>query len=507
MTKTIARTHRKKAAAVQAAVKYVRLYNRGEWTEEATSHAGIAWLFEQWQDSPHARLTVEEDGQRWAVHFHSNRFAYLYAYDYPERRAQELKAKEEAAAARPAPVAVRKVQERSGAAVGARPARGAGVLAEARAMAAQAPAVGPQAAQTAAAVHERHISRRIVRRDALTEPVKDLTGGVTAWTVQQLRNQGYDDEQIRARFTEKFAEAVAAGNPGRAAVAESMLGVFAGIVADEAAAAAAERAAGVSAAAPVAELEAAPVGEEHQDDEEKGAAVEETGRGWRAPAWWEKPEEARALSPADVDASRDLPPHEEGYVPELGARSYTARRVRAALEAAGLSLRGAGDEFPLFVGDSDPHRTHVSVVHLRGSGTKPRKGPARDRWEKRRAQALIALVDAGMEDVTLMAGGVAVRVPRPAGAATVVQLGERDYGEQFEGEHIEQPVSFPQYPQITGWVMRRKWGRDYRGPMTPWMFHTGSGEVVGATAKDERQAAEMLAARYGLMTPVRLWQS
>ena len=330
---------------------------------------------------------------------------------------------------------------------------------------------------------------------------------LVAQTVNELRRGGMSHEQIREKFTGVLKGAQATGDVACVTAAQTVLTVHAGMLADTARIGS-NQGGGlpkVEKGAPVPALGAAPVDEEHQGHKEAAPVNAERG-GFRPAAWWENPENAVSqVPPADGAAALELPPHEEGYEPEKGAKPYQIRRVRAALEAAGVQLRPTGQEFAVLVGGRDDQNAHVTLLHFDGKGAKPRKGKARDRWERRRAELLIVLVDAGMEDVELSNAGLWARVPRPQGAATVVMLEEKDYGENFEAEYITQAVSFPQYPAITGWQMRRKWGRDYRGPMTPWMYHTGTGEVIASSAKDEHQAAAALAAHYGLMVPVRVW--
>ncbi|MEW1679371.1 hypothetical protein AB0O47_39890, partial [Streptomyces noursei] len=208
---------------------------------------------------------------------------------------------------------------------------------------------------------------------------------------------------------------------------------------------------------------------------------------------------------ADDARGRQVPAAEEGYEPAPGARSYAERQVLAALETAGIPLKGEAVEFSLTVMERGENGVQVAIHHTSGPGAKPRRGAARDRWELRRAELLMEFLEAGMYDVEMLTVGLAVKVPRPRGAETIVQLGERDYGHNFDAKFIERPVSFPQYPQITGWVMRLPWGERYMGPMWPWMHHRGTGENLGRHARDEHQAARILAQHYGLLEPVRVW--
>ena len=106
-----------------------------------------------------------------------------------------------------------------------------------------------------------------------------------------------------------------------------------------------------------------------------------------------------------------------------------------------------------------PRRPHWPPCGQRSPGC----GPAR-------AEILIALINAGIEG----RGSVHVECPDAGAvskrAVTVVQLREKKCGESFEAPHIEQAVSSPQHPTITGWVMRRKWGARYTGLVAPWMY-------------------------------------
>jgi len=235
-------------------------------------------------------------------------------------------------------------------------------------------------------------------------------------------------------------------------------------------------------------------------------AVNETPQGAPAAAVADLAEqnERPAAAPARAATPTALPPHERGYEPVRGAKPYAVRRTLAALEAAGVPVKGDEVEFWLTVSEHDDVTVNVAVLDI-GDAPKeqPEEMPRRkaDRRELRRAEVLAALLRGGLTDAVMLRGGVRLKVARQAPrAATLVVLGEMDYsGEKF----IDRPVTLPQYPQITGWTLRRRWGKNYIGPMTPWIEHT-DGTIVGPRAKDEKQAAEALCNLYGLLRPVRV---
>ncbi|AEM88862.1 hypothetical protein [Streptomyces violaceusniger] len=531
---TIARNHTRRIQAVKDAAKFCEVYDRNSGEMKP---AEIDSAFRDLEDFRKARLTEDTPGEKWTVNVHPNCWYTLTVEDPDILRARQLAEREEREkrerARREREEAARLAAAGAGEETGDQAAgEGGGCWCEAEPCPMPAQHASAKAACEAMEANQRarwiasvpgfDASTRAAleaiinrhRKAGMTGPASSASSAsaraLVARTVKAMRVQGKTHPEIRAHFTAVLSEAREAGDLGRIAAAETSLAVHAGMLADMArlSAGAGAGAAKVEKEAPVAALAAAPVGvEEKQDqDQEEAAPVSAQGGGFRPAAWWEKPENAvHQVPPAEGAAALELPPHEEGYTPEAGAKPYPIRRVRAALEAAGIPVGNTDGEFTVFVDGKDDQSAHMRLMHFRGKGAKPSKGAGRDRWERRRAEILIALVDAGMEDVELSNAGLWVRVPRPKGAATVVQLGEKDYGENFDAPYIDQPVSFPQYPQITGWVMRRKWGQGYIGPMSPWMHHTGTGEVVGAGARDEQRAASALAAHYGLMVPVRVW--
>ncbi|WP_055554453.1 hypothetical protein [Streptomyces sp. NBRC 110028] len=72
-----------------------------------------------------------------------------------------------------------------------------------------------------------------IRQDRLTGALPAATAAVTAKAVAEMHAQGLTHEQIRQQFERKKAEAEHSGNAKRAAVADAMLTVHAGIAADE----------------------------------------------------------------------------------------------------------------------------------------------------------------------------------------------------------------------------------------------------------------------------------
>ncbi|MFD8340000.1 hypothetical protein ACFV42_46545 [Streptomyces solisilvae] len=492
---TIPRNHTRRIREVREAARFCTMYDKDTGSMKP---AEIGWAFRALEMFSRARLRVDEPGKKWTVHVHSNSWYTLTVEDPEEPRARKrAESKERERAAREEEAAGREETDAADASNARR--RAAAITA--------VPGFDTHTRAASEAVIDRQRAAVVLRRDNLSASVSGNARAIVAQTVKTKRLQGWSHEKIREHFTGLLKDAQKASDVGRAATAEIFLAVHAGMVADMARPAQDGSAPQGDDGAPVAALGAAPVDDQ---DQEEAAPVDGEGRVFRAAAWWEKPENAVSelpLPPADGAASvAELPPHEEGYAPEPGAKPYPVRRVHAALEVAGIAVRDTGEEFGVFVGGGEGNSAHVTLHHFRGRGVRPVKGPGRDRWERRRAEIVIALVDAGMTDVELSNGGVWVRVPQPKGARTVVQLGPREYGQRFDAEYIEQAVSFPQYPQVTGWVMRRKWGHGYTGPITPWMYHPKTGEVIGGSAKDEQQAAAALAAHFGMLAPVRVWQ-
>ena len=89
-----------------------------------------------------------------------------------------------------------------------------------------------------------------------------------------------------------------------------------------------------------------------------------------------------------------------------------------------------------------------------------------------------------------------------AAAATDLVSGQRAYLDKT----IDQAVSLPQYPQVTGWVLRRQWGERYMGPAYPWMENLETGETLHEGIRDERAACAALVRHYGLWEPLEVWE-
>ncbi|WP_199821070.1 hypothetical protein [Streptomyces fulvoviolaceus] len=165
-----------------------------------------ARAFEAWESMPGARLTEDTPGQKWTVHVHSNRFYILTAED-PAAPADGTPAAEVPAAPTAAP--------------------------------SSAPDC-PHARQASAPDHRA--SRTLARRRrASGMPGRDqLPGHLPAMAVELVGKavrvklaQGYSHKQIRDEFEEQRAQAVTAGDTGRATALGTMLTVHALMVAGE----------------------------------------------------------------------------------------------------------------------------------------------------------------------------------------------------------------------------------------------------------------------------------
>ncbi|WP_431983936.1 hypothetical protein [Streptomyces qinglanensis] len=208
---TIRRNWTKRVAEIRAAARYCRAY---ESSTGNMADIDPARAFAAWAANPRATLSEDVPGQKWTVHVHSNSFYILTTTDPAQRRT----------AARPARATT------------ARPVRSAtedAVLQEAREYIKDAPGIGARTAAAATAAIGHRVQSGTLVPDHLTEALPRMAAAVTAKAVADMRAQGLTHEQIRQRFERKKAEALHAGNARRATVADAMLTVHAGIVADE----------------------------------------------------------------------------------------------------------------------------------------------------------------------------------------------------------------------------------------------------------------------------------
>ncbi|MEU5834508.1 hypothetical protein ABZ820_12660 [Streptomyces diacarni] len=213
---TIRRNWTKRIAAVRAAAKYCRAYDSSTGN---MINIDPARAFEVWEANPRATLYEDTPGQKWTVHVHSNSFYILTTTD-PEQDHQQ---RQKTATAAPVPAPGRPV----------RTSREEAVIQEAREYIQDAPGIGARTAAAATAAIGQKVRAGALIPNHLTGALPRITAAVTAKTVAEMRAQNLTHEQIRQRFERKKAEAEHSGNAKRAAVADAMLTVHAGIAADE----------------------------------------------------------------------------------------------------------------------------------------------------------------------------------------------------------------------------------------------------------------------------------
>lgn len=472
MPKTIQRRWINKIAEIREAAKFCEQWDTETGDKRMTDPA-TAW--QQFEEFERAQLTAYEFPKRWIIRRGTLRFT-LTAEDPTTKPT--------------GPVAKRPRQERQ----------------EDH----QAPA-GPRSLFPAGFDEQTQESAEQIADQARAAGLDIVPGptaaAVAARRVKALRLSGLSHDDIRARFTAELHDAQEKEDAEGVVQARLFLATHSGMLADMARLAAKEKPEPAAVACwcgedpcpmPGQHKSAAAVCDAMNANQDTAVLVARAAAEPEAAPVEERPD---VVAPATPGV---LPPCEEGYAPVRGAKPYAVRMIHAALERAGVAVKG-DEEFWLNISPAaDGETVSVSVLDFGG----PKSAKARykeDRRQLRAAEVTVALIREGMTDAVALRCGVRVRVPRikPRGsvrAATVVAVGEADYsGDKF----IEWPVSLPQYPSVTGWTMRKPWGHAYMGPMWPYMVHR-DGTVIGQHAKTEKEAAEALCHLFGLLSPVRL---